>query len=159
MQFLNCDRKTTKRGKRSAGTSRRRLLQGATVVGAVAIGVGSASANGKGGQGVIAEDQFCPDCSFTIHEVPEERCSSLTADGSCRDEPLLFQCRGEGTRIPFPWWYLEYTSGPLAGTLVRFYTRDNSISTEATYRWTRQKKSCPNTPGYYQVGFAGTPDQ
>jgi hypothetical protein len=140
---------------------RRHLLKGTATVGALLVGAGSASANGKGGQGIVRKDQYFPNESFTILEVPDDECDSPTPDGSCRDNPLVFQCRGKGGPfppgkgggIPFPWWYFKYESGPLEGERLKLYTRDNSIKTGITYRWSRKSKNCPETPGYYQIGF------
>lgn len=131
---------------------RRRLLQGTAAMGALLVGTGSASANGTGGQAIIHKDHYHSDETFEIHEVPDEDCE-IKAGGSCRDDSLVFQCRGKGGGIPFPWWYLEYEGGPSAGEQVRLYTRDNSIRTGITYRWSRKSKDCPETEDYFQVGF------
>ncbi|WP_410765167.1 hypothetical protein [Haloferax sp. DFSO60] len=143
----------------STGVPRRRFMQAAAGSGALLLGAGTASANGKGGQAIIPEDEYYPDESFVILEAQE--CDNQTPYGSCRDESILFQCNGlggpfppgKGGSIPFPWWNIKYVSGPLEGELLRLYTRDNSIVPGLTYHWTRKEKDCPETPGVFQVGF------
>ncbi len=149
------------RTEKSTSLSRRRVLQGAAATGALFVATGPASANGKGGQAIVREDQYYPDESFVIREVPEGECTNRTPDGSCRDDSLVFQCRGQGGPsspgkgggIPFPWWHFEYEGGPREGERLKLYTRDNSIEAGLTYRWSRKETDCPETPGYYQVGF------
>ncbi|MFC7204098.1 hypothetical protein ACFQJC_11280 [Haloferax namakaokahaiae] len=146
--------------EKSNGVPRRRFMQAAAGSGALLLGAGTVSANGKGGQAIIHEDEYYPDESFVILEAQE--CDSPTPYGSCRDDPLFFQCYGQGGRfppgkggtLPFPWWNIKYVSGPLEGELLRLYTRDNSIEAGLTYRWTRKEKDCPETPDVFQVGFA-----
>ena len=142
------------------GVSRRRFLQASAGAGALLVSAGTATANGKGGQAIVREDEFYPDESFVILEA--ETCDNPTPYGSCFDDPLLFRCNGQGGRfppgkdgaLPFPWWNFKYVSGPLEGELLRIYPRDNSIEAGLTYRWTRKEKDCPETPDYFQVGFA-----
>jgi hypothetical protein len=149
------------RTEKTTEISRRRVLQGAAATGALVVATGPASANGKGGQAIVREDQYYPDESFVIREVPDDKCTNRTPDGSCRDDSLVFQCRGQGGPfpagkgggIPFPYWDFEYESGPQAGERLKLYTRDNSIEAGLTYRWSRKEKDCPETEGYFQVGF------
>jgi hypothetical protein len=145
----------------STHVSRRRLLQTTAASGALLLSAGSATANGRGGQCIVREDIYYPEETFVIREVPDSECDNSTPDGSCRDSPLVFQCRGKGGPfppgkgggIPFPFWYFEYEGGPRAGDQLKLYTRDNSIKTDITYRWSRKEKDCPETPDYFQVGF------
>lgn len=157
--FLNSDEDGDS-SKTTLGVSRRRFLQASAGTGALLVSAGTASANGKGGQAIVREDIYYPDESFVILEV--ESCEKPTGYGSCFEDPLLFRCNGQGGRfppgkdgaLPFPWWNFKYTSGPREGELFRLYTRDNSIEAGLTYRWTRKEKDCPETPDYFQVGFA-----
>ncbi|WP_424006910.1 hypothetical protein [Haloferax denitrificans] len=156
------DESTADRAKSDSrgGVTRRRVLQASAGTGALLLASGTAAANGKGGQAIVREDEYYPDETFVILEV--ESCDNQTQYGSCRDDSLPFRCEGQGGRfppgkggaLPFPWWNFKYESGPLEGELLRIYTRDNSIDTDSTYRWTRKEKDCPETPDYYQVGFA-----
>jgi hypothetical protein len=139
---------------------RRRFMQAAAGSGALLLGAGTASANGKGGQAIIREDKFFPDEEFVIIEA--QGCDNPTSYGSCREGSLPYQCEGlggpfppgKGGTIPFPWWTMKYTSGPEAGNEYKLYTRDNTIKTGLTYRWTRKGKTCSETDGVVQVGFA-----
>lgn len=150
----------------SNGLARRSVLQatvGAVGAGGLLLGAGSATANGKGGQGIVREDLFLSDETFEILEVPETECDDISPDGSCLDpeKRLPFRCNGKGGRfppgkggaLPFPWWHFRYLTGVKAGERFRLYTRDNSIETGITYRWSRKRKDCPETPDYFQVGF------
>lgn len=153
----------------SLNLSRRKLLHGSAAVGALLVGAGSASANGKGGQAVVFEEDYKADGSFVIREV--EGCTEpANPDGSCQDEPLPFQCNGEGGPFPpgkggtivFPYWNFNYVDDPDDMDPRRIYTRDNSIRTGVRYRWTGKAKKCPDnrdSPGVpedlVQTGFAG----
>lgn len=138
----------------SNGLARRSVLHatvGAVGAGGLLLGMGSAGANGKGGQAVVLQEDFDDDQRFVISEVADDECSgSLIGDGSCFDGSLFFQCHGEGRRIPFPYWHFQYVG---EGETRRLYTRDNSIETGITYRWSRKAKDCPETSNYFQVGF------
>lgn len=144
----------------SEGVSCRRALQASAGTGALFLITRAVVTNGKGGQAVIEEDEYYLEGSFVIPEA--ETYDNRTSDGSCRDDSLPFQCDGQGGRfplgkggtLPFPWWNFKYEGGPLERELLRTYTRDNGIDTGSTYRWTRKKEDCPETPGYYQIGFA-----
>lgn len=154
-------RTRTERTDDSVHLSRRRLLRTAGAGGVLLLAAGSATANGNGGQCIVHEDLYYPDETFVIRAVPDSECDNPTPDGSCRDDSLLFQCRGQGGPfppgkdggIPFPFWNFEYEGGPRAEERLKLYTRDNSIETDITYRWSRKEKDCPETPGYFQVGF------
>jgi hypothetical protein len=106
---------------------------------------------------VVHGDDFDADGSFVITEVTDCAQGRSNPDGSCWDDPLLFQCNGEGREIPFPYWYIQYydEDGTLEDEKRQLYTRDNEVETGITYRWPGTAKECPD--GLVQTGFAAEP--
>lgn len=120
--------------------TRRTVLNGAIGTGALALGTGVVAANGKGGQGFVDADAV-EESEGTFEFKSEE-----VQDG--RDDYKGFDCNGKAG-LPFPYWEIRvdgYDDNP-----VNLYTRDNSIDTDETYRWTNDKKC---NDDFKQVGFA-----
>jgi hypothetical protein len=150
----------------SAGISRRRVLGVAATSSALLAGMGSVSARGQGGQGVVREEDYRPDRSFVITEVDDCPEEASNPDGSCWAPTLFYQCDGKGGRappgkggtLPFPYWTFQYydEDGNLEETERKLYTRDNEVRTGVTYRWPGQAKECPQDSGevLIQTGFS-----
>lgn len=120
--------------------SRRTILRGAAATGALLLGAGTATGNGRGGQAVVETADFEPDEPFTIVDGPFEK----------PDDRIGFQCNGQGREISFPYWEFTY-EGDSSSETRKLYTRDNQIATDVTYRWTGQTKDCGE---YVQTGFS-----
>lgn len=120
--------------------SRRTVLHGAVGTTALALGVGGVAANGKGGQAFVLVEEFEADGRFEILDGPF----------TDPDERENFQCGKQGPGISFPYWTFTY-EGDDEGEPNKLYTRDNTIDTDVTYRWTNDK---PCDDEYRQVGFA-----
>lgn len=157
-QSVDDTAETNRNGNR---LSRRNVLHGTAVAGALVLGTGTGAANGQGGQAVVYESDFEPDRQFVITEVDDCREGQRNPDGSCWDDPLFFQCDGKGGpsepgkggTIPFPYWHFQYVDedGNLEEEKRQLYTRDNEVRTGVTYRWPGQAKRCPND--LVQTGF------
>lgn len=125
----------------ASDVTRRAVLNGAVGTGALALGAGVVSADGKGGQGFVDENAI-------VEGEPFE----FTGVGPIW-EVQKFDCNGKAG-LPFPYWVIN-----VDGTEYNLYTRDNQFDTDKTYRW-KNDKECEDkeidgeTVSFKQVGFA-----
>ncbi len=118
--------------------TRRAVLHGAAGTAVLALGAGGVAANGNGGQAFVADGDF-EDRTFEIKE------GGPFADPEDRE---TFACGSQGPGISFPYWEFTYEG---EDEVRKLYTRDNTIATDVTYRWTNDK-TCDDE--YRQAGFA-----
>lgn len=117
--------------------TRRAVLHGAAGTTVLALAAGGVAANGKGGQAFVHVDDFDADGTFEIEEGPFE----------APEDRRRFSCGNQGPGLSFPYWEFTYEG---EDTVRRIYTRDNTIDTDATYRWTNDKECSED---YRQAGF------
>jgi hypothetical protein len=114
--------------------TRRAVLHGAAGTTVLALAAGGVAANGKGGQAFVDADAVAEAETFEFESTEPQF-----------DEVKEFSCNGNA-ELPFPYWNID-----VDGSEYKLYTRDNSIDTDVTYRWTNDK-GCNDE--YRQVGFA-----
>jgi len=119
----------------TSDVTRRAVLNGAVGTGALALGAGVVAANGKGGQAFV-----------DANAVEEGETFTFVSEEAQFDDVKKFSCNGKA-ELPFPYWRIDVDG---FGE-TRLYTRDNSIDTDETYRWTNDKKC---NDDFDQVGFA-----
>lgn len=107
----------------SEGTTRRGVLRASAVaVGTVGLGVGAvstATANGKGGEAAVPNEDFRRDEAFSFEEWTGNRVKQT--------------CEKGGNGIVLAEWTFHYEGEETTRTI---YTRDNAIDTERTYTFT-----------------------
>ena len=157
-------------GESGLNLSRRRLLKGSAVAGALALGSGTAAAlepdgpggeGGQGGQAVVAERDY-KEKPFEILEwtapmkVPD-------GDGGWIELPYSvrkFTCDRPGKGITLVGWRFRYLDDPEYDSDEQnpdfrvMYTRDNRIDTTVQYEWSSGGLTCPEPDGtYLQKGY------
>ncbi|MDG5774912.1 hypothetical protein VB773_15645 [Haloarculaceae archaeon H-GB2-1] len=131
----------------SNGRSRRQILKrSALTVSAVGIGVGAmgtASANGKGGQSAVPEADYIPENgAFYFDEFTGKRVKKTCSTG--------------GNGIILAEWTFHYEGeDESAGRTI--YTRDNAIDT--TQRYAFSGKGTVDCDGFYLTPFSPAKDQ
>ncbi|MEF8773063.1 twin-arginine translocation signal domain-containing protein [Halodesulfurarchaeum sp.] len=157
-------------GESGLNLSRRRLLKGTAVAGAVALGSGTAAAakpdepggeGGQGGQAVVAKEDYF-DKSFEILEWTEPM-SVPDGDGGTIDLPYsveTFTCERPGKGITLVGWrfrYLDdlpYKPDEENPDFRVMYTRDNRIDTTVNYEWSSGGLTCLESDvTYLQKGY------
>jgi hypothetical protein len=152
--------------------SRRRLLKGSAVAGALALGSGNAAAvesdepggeGGQGGQAVVAERDYKEE-PFEILEwtapmkVTNEEGEEIQLPYSVR----TFTCDRPGAGITLVGWRFRYldidpeydSEDPDSNSFRVMYTRDNRIDTTVTYEWSSGGLECPEgNETFLQQGF------
>lgn len=119
--------------------SRRKVLCGTVGAGALVLGMGTVSADGRGGQAIVATEDFRSK-PFVIERIT----------GPDEPDRKGYQCREPGREISLVGWKFGYEDDDTDRTL---YTRDNQIKTDVTYRWAGRNKDCDETDGYVQIGY------
>lgn len=126
----------------SIGISRRRVLCGTVGAGTLLLGMGTVSADGQGGQAIVATEDFETE-PFEIKR----------STGPNDPDRKGYQCREPGREISLVGWKFVYEDEETVRTL---YTRDNQINTNVTYHWAGRNEDCNGADGYVQTGYVAS---